>query len=378
MIINGKKIDTKEWRKWHPGGIMIQVPDEDMDATILYNSYHKNHHSDENFYVELKEAVHGLGINLRESVLMYFKAAFILIMSALSWYACFVFGDPRYSPMMGFFKAMVGVNIQHDANHGAFSSNPLTNEIMGYTLDAYGASSYVWKQTHVKGHHVNTNHREDPDIRTNDPDVRTIGPWDATRWYHAYQWLYLPVLYGLLSLKSCTIDDFDALVSGRVGDVKIKPMSGHDAHMFWMFKIFSFVVHVAVPVALVGLRRYALTMGMSELCTGIVLANLFQVAHVSKDATFHDGRATSKNWARRQVESSCDFAPGSLFWTHVSGGLNHQVVHHLFPGVNHCHYPRLWKIVRDVCKKHDIKYVRYDSFREAIAAHYTHNYLSAR
>lgn len=377
MIVDGKKINTSDWRKWHPGGSMIEVPGDDEDATLLYNSYHKNR-TDEVFYADLKDAVYALKLNLRESVTMYVKAAFILFMSALSWIMCFVYRNPWWSPAMGFFKAMVGVNIQHDANHGAFSSRPFLNEIMGYTLDAYGASSYVWKQTHVNGHHVNTNHRDDPDIRTNDPDARKIGPWDTRRWYHEYQWIYLPVLYGLLSVKSCTIDDFDALTSGRVGGARIKPMSVHDARVFWMFKIFSFAAHLAVPVWLVGLRSYALTMGISELFTGIVLANLFQVAHVSNDAAFHEGKASSKNWARRQVESSCDFSPGSPFWTHVSGGLNHQIVHHLFPGVNHCHYPKIWKIVRSTCKKHDVRYTCYDSFYDALKSHYSYNYLSAR
>lgn len=378
MYINGKKINIKDWRKWHPGGVMIQVPGENDDATLLYNSYHKKPHSDEEFYVDVKNEVYGLGINLRESNVMYFKATFILIMSAMSWFMCFVVGNTWWSPVMGFFKAMVGVNIQHDANHGAFSSSPVVNEIMGYTLDAYGASSYVWKQTHVNGHHVNTNHRDDPDIRTNDPDIRKIGPWDTVRWYHKYQFLYLPVLYSLLSIKSCTVDDFDALLSGRVGSVEIKPMTGHDAHMFWMFKIFSFVVHYAAPMWLVGMRNYVITTGVSELFTGLVLANLFQVAHVSNDALFHEGRVSTKDWGRRQVESSCDFAPGSLFWTHISGGLNHQVIHHLFPGVNHCHYPKIWKIVHEQCKKHDIRYVCYDSFYDAIMSHYSHNYLSVR
>ena len=35
----------------------------------------------------------------------------------------------------------------------------------------------------------------------------------------------------------------------------------------------------------------------------------------------------------------------------LNGGLNYQIEHHLFPGMNHCHYPTIAPIVRYVCKK---------------------------
>lgn len=373
MYIDGKKYSTKDWRKWHPGGVMIQVPDDDMDCTTLFNSYHPPGmmKTRETFYLELKREVHRTRTSLRDSRIMYAKSIFILVASIVSWIICWVRDVIWWAPVMGFFKAMVGVNIQHDANHGAYSSNPVLNEIMGYTLDAFGASSYIWKQTHVKGHHLHTNHKHDPDIRTDDPDIRSISSWDTTRWFHAYQHLYLPFLYTLLSIKSCAVDDFVTICKGRVGNVRMRPMSEWECHMFWIGKIFFFATQVYVPIRMVGLSRYAATMLISELTTGCILSNLFQVAHVSPLAEEHP-RDESKvdDWAKRQVESSVDFAPGSFFWTHLTGGLNHQVIHHLFPGVNHCHYPDLWQIVQKVCKKHDITYRYYDTFWEALRAHY--------
>lgn len=373
IIVDGKKYSTKDWRLWHPGGSMIEVPEEGSDCTALFNSYHppKMMKTKEPFYSDLKERVHALGINLRESPIMYVKAVCILYMCVISWFMSFYGGYISWAPVMGFFKAMVGVNIQHDANHGAFSSDPQVNEYVGYTLDLFGASSYIWKQTHVNGHHVHTNHIRDPDIRTSDPDVRRVAPWDTVRWYHAYQHVYLPFLYTLLSIKSCTVDDFVALYTGKVGNITLRPMSTMDAHIFWMCKFFFVLVHVCIPMYTVGVQLYCIIMLVSELTTGLVLSHLFQVAHVTHKAAFHTSAHRVDDWAQKQVASSCDFAPGSLFWTHVSGGLNHQVVHHLFPGVNHCHYPRLWKIVKETCKKHDITYNYYDTFLEALQSHYS-------
>lgn len=38
-----------------------------------------------------------------------------------------------------------------------------------------------------------------------------------------------------------------------------------------------------------------------------------------------------------------------------------QIEHHLFPRINHCHYPAIAPIVRRFCEKHDINYVHYSS-----------------
>lgn len=377
IYIHGKKYSTKDWRKWHPGGIMIEVPDDGMDCTTLFNSYHPGGmmKTTESFYLELKHEVQALfqKKSMRDSKIMHIKASFILCMSVVSWILCWVHNLLWWAPVMGFFKAMVGVNIQHDANHGAYSSNPRLNEMMGYTLDAFGASSYIWKQTHVKGHHLHTNHKNDPDIRTDEKgDIRTISSWDAVRWYHKYQHLYLPVLYTLLSIKSCAVDDFVSIWNGHVGRISLRRMSEWDAHLFWLGKIFFFVTQVCIPVYLVGFTRYICTMGISELTTGCILSNLFQVAHVTGMAEEHTAHTSDvDDWAKRQVESSVDFSPGSLFWTHISGGLNHQIIHHLFPGVNHCHYPKMWKVVQKVCKKHDIRYRYHDTFWKALKAHYS-------
>jgi fatty acid desaturase len=52
-----------------------------------------------------------------------------------------------------------------------------------------------------------------------------------------------------------------------------------------------------------------------------------------------------------QVLTAQDFAHDSLFWWVFSGGLNYQIEHHLFPGVNHEHLPHIKPIVTRLCKK---------------------------
>ena len=66
---------------------------------------------------------------------------------------------------IGFAAALVGLNIQHDANHGAISRNPWVNRVFGISQNWIGGSSISWIHQHVVQHHVHTN-----DIHL-DPDV---------------------------------------------------------------------------------------------------------------------------------------------------------------------------------------------------------------
>merc|ERR1712232_1245776 len=77
-----------------------------------------------------------------------------------------------------------------------------------------------------------------------------------------------------------------------------------------------------------------------------------------------------KDWAKSQVIGSSNFASGSWLWNHISGGLNHQTEHHLFPTISHVHYPALSKIVKETCDEYGVRYNSYPSFWAAVAGHF--------
>jgi hypothetical protein len=49
-----------------------------------------------------------------------------------------------------------------------------------------------------------------------------------------------------------------------------------------------------------------------------------------------------------------------------------QVVHHLFPGINHVHYPALAPIVLKTCAEFGVPYKVYPTFWAALGAHFKH------
>ncbi|CAM9158112.1 unnamed protein product [Discosporangium mesarthrocarpum] len=73
------------------------------------------------------------------------------------------------------------------------------------------------------------------------------------------------------------------------------------------------------------------------------------------------------SWAAEQVETSNNFCPGSRLWGLLSNGLNYQIEHHLFPGVNHEHLPLLAPAVRRVCEENGVRYKSFSSMRAILA-----------
>ena len=64
-----------------------------------------------------------------------------------------------------------------------------------------------------------------------------------------------------------------------------------------------------------------------------------------------------------------DFAPNSWFWSVLTGHLNHQTAHHLFPAVTQSHYSKITPIVRETCAEFGIKYRCVDSAYDIICHH---------
>jgi fatty acid desaturase (delta-4 desaturase) len=89
-----------------------------------------------------------------------------------------------------------GLNVQHDANHGAISRNPRINRVLGATQNWIGGSAIAWVHQHVVQHHIHTNDLEkDPDIAGN-PYLR-LNPNQKLMEFHIIQHIYFFVLLAL-------------------------------------------------------------------------------------------------------------------------------------------------------------------------------------
>ena len=73
-----------------------------------------------------------------------------------------------------------------------------------------------------------------------------------------------------------------------------------------------------------------------------------------------------------QVATTQDYLTSNWFWSLIAGALNHQVAHHLFPGIIQSHYLRITPIIRQTCEEFGVKYNHVESAQKAIGCHFNH------
>jgi linoleoyl-CoA desaturase len=337
---------------------------------------------DTGFHGELKRRVLAYfartGLSERDSPRMYLKTAVLLLWFGAS-YGLLVFAATTFwqaallSASLGLAMAGIGFGIQHDANHGAYSSRAAVNRVMGLTLDLLGASSYLWRFKHNLSHHTYTNLAGADDDINFMPFAR-LSPAQPRYRLHRLQQFYLWALYWFLFPKWNFVDDFKTLMHARIsgqgfarprGASAVELVAGKAVFIAW-----AFVVPLLFHPWWVVLLFYVAT----SLLLGTTLAVVFMLAHCVEEADFpvtaSGAVRLSRPWAVHQVETTVDFAGGNRLLTWYVGGLNFQIEHHLFPRISHVHYPRIAEIVRAACAEFGVRYAAHETFLGALASHW--------
>ncbi len=318
------------------------------------------------------------GQRTRDLPRMYTKSAVIVAWFIASWTLLVFWSASLWTAIpltlsLGLAVAGIGMGVMHDANHDATSRNRRVNRIFSWALDAMGASSHVWRTKHNRAHHTWTNiagHDDDIDLGV----LGRLAPDNERRPVHRFQHLYMWALYCFLLPKWVFWDDVISLRTGRLGRHKVAaPSRGQMAALLagkLTFVAWSLVIPLLLHPPLLVLAGFAL------MCStvGLVLATTFQLAHCVEEADFPmpvDGEGhMSTDWAEHQLATTVDFARNNRLLTWYMGGLNFQVVHHLFPRICHLHYPAISRILQETADEFDVQYRVHRSLGAAIASHY--------
>jgi len=280
--------------------------------------------------------------------------------------------------VLGLSMAGIGFNVMHDGAHGSFSKKKWVNDLMGYSLNLLGGNVELWKIKHNFNHHTYTNIDgldDDIDIR---PFIRCTDSQPKKK-YHRFQHYYWAVLYGLTYLLWVFVQDFRKYFSGKVGNIKFRKFSTKDHVVFWVTKVVYLGLFIGLPWYRLGFVPMLVGYLTTCIVCGFVIAVIFQLAHVVEDAhfpEFAEGQTTAKiedEWAVHQIRTTANFATKSPIISWYTGGLNHQVEHHLFPRISHVHYPAKNRMVMETCQQFGVKYIEYPSVLSALKSHV--NYL---
>ena len=158
--------------------------------------------------------------------------------------------------------------------------------------------------------------------------------------------------------------------------LEIGVFSTFGQHMFRIifFKVIYTGIFLFLPIYFGGAYWLTNILGfliMQFIC-GLILAMIFQPAHVVPSSTFpmpNNSGVVEADWAVSQLFNTANFAPKAKFFSWYVGGLNYQVEHHLFPSICHIHYKHIAKIVEQTAKEYQLPYHSYQTFIVALSEH---------
>lgn len=301
---------------------------------------------DEPFYVETKLAVEsylrGARVKARDDPVLYARAIAIFLAFVATWYASFYRGNIAMVFPFAAVALVMGFEVVHAVNHGSLSKRGWRHDVCQFIGNLTMNSSPMWREQHSVGHHVATNHEDDVDIH-NAPFIRH-NPYDECRWYYKYQHLYMYFGYAITYVPwvaghlAKTYSSKNYLVRERVN--------------YYIAMLVVAFTMVCLPAAKHGWLTTACMIALYFVLISIGISSVFTVSHMNVRAELN----STRNWAENQVRSTVNWGTGNEVANFLTGGLNHQIEHHLFPSIHPIHYPEISKIVRAKCAKHGIPY----------------------
>jgi linoleoyl-CoA desaturase len=150
--------------------------------------------------------------------------------------------------------------------------------------------------------------------------------------------------------------------------------------ILWTTLIITKMIYVSIWIVLpilIGITWWKVLLGffLMHYTAGLILSIVFQLAHVvdhTTNPTPNDLGEMDNTWAIHQLYTTTNFAPKNAIVNWYTGGLNHQIEHHIFPNISHIHYGKIAKIVKETAKECNLPYYEYKTMRSAVIAHFKH------
>ncbi|ETO19642.1 hypothetical protein RFI_17589 [Reticulomyxa filosa] len=326
---------------------------------------------------------------------------------AITFYFAFVRGSAIAAIVFGISKSLMVIQSTHACSHYSFSIYPKLNRFVYWlNMSIAGDTPAQWTAKHVIAHHIDTN------ITPEDDDtmypLKRVLPGLPRCWWHSYQHLYIWILYFFVFLPwtvSHNIKVIFGLIYGKMFEgvaelllirrdiicknldlfvclLKLQCLENqvrHNGAFDWTETLSCIMIHHITrlaPFFFVDTWFGAIfVVLMTELSSSMWFSLQFAVNHEIAEATLFSDLSTkvhsqNRDWGEHQLLTShnysIDFSP-SLY---LSGGLNYQIEHHLFPSIHYKYYPDLSKIVQQTAKEFNLPYNSSVTFLEGIGRHY--------
>eukprot|EP00698_Gefionella_okellyi_P003255 TRINITY_DN13039_c0_g1_i1.p1 TRINITY_DN13039_c0_g1~~TRINITY_DN13039_c0_g1_i1.p1 ORF type:complete len:441 (-),score=97.10 TRINITY_DN13039_c0_g1_i1:82-1383(-) len=412
-IIHGVKYDLSKFVDKHPGGRTLLNLAVQRDASVLFDSHHINRAKAElllktlpviaevpsdafpapsksTLYNTICERVRKEVLQGRSSRGGLWPHILLVLASGVAVWFAHTYTDSLLAAVAaGVVLAWFGLTLNHAGNHGALTHSATLNTFFGLADDFIGGSSLVWRYHHQVSHHVYTNDAAlDMDVFSSFPILR-LDAGQKRQWFHAYQHIYMLLLLPFLSW-SIHMQDIQTMLTGEVNNVKLRGATRLEYGLAWLGKALHLLFWLVAPLYAQGFSWGVLLRYFVLCCVGsFTLAAMFIVSHnieetkdmpaaesASSAAAAAVGPARSKravkkfdlasDWAAIQIAHSANW--GGAIGNFLTGGLNLQIEHHLFPSVAYVWYPQISTVVREECERIGVRYAEYGSLWSIMGA----------
>lgn len=305
-----------------------------------------------------------------------FSKTIILFSAWIALYLCILFVAKSTWAVIGLYiafgmvGALIGFNVMHDWWHGSYSKNKKLNTMMGYAMNLLWSDINFWKISHNVLHHTFTNIEWYDDDIENRPIFR-FHPDQPKKWFHKYQHIYWPIMYGLGLGNWIFYSDFRKFFKGNRWQNKLVKMKMKDKIIFWATKVWLLLFYYVIPATQVWWIAALVGLVLMYYFMSLFVTTIFQLAHILEDTSMvsHKDFKVEEHWAVHQIETTANFSMKNPVWTWLLWGLNFQIEHHLFPQISHVHYPQIAKIVQQLCHQYWIPYYSYATIWWAMWSH---------
>lgn len=423
--IDNKVYNAESLATIHPGGEVFVKAFAGRDATEAFLSYHRRtfpHQKmsehlvgqlkstrdaalDDKEYLELCEIVEKVLPRHKSFAPLSYYLKIAALFSMTVGLECYLHYTATYPihlvTILGVLFALVGMNIQHDANHGAISRTWWVNRyilfalnhllflhlficliihrFLGTTQNWIGGSALDWIHQHVVQHHITPNDCEkDPDIAGS--DLLRLNPLKPLSKIQSMQHIYvflLFLLFGSVYIAFAVIHIAEGFHMTAFSTL----LKQERKQEFIGFTLF-FLRWLLLPIWRMGTVTALLNTLPLYMAGGYYLAFFFLISHnfdgvwleekgrgdaaVGAGSADDEGKTKPLGFLRRQVATASNV--GGAWLCFMNGGLNYQIEHHLFPRIQHTHYPKIAPVVRAFCESRGIPYVHFKTVLSNVAS----------
>jgi len=228
----------------------------------------------------------------------------------------------------------------HDAGHRAFAGKMGADRLWHWFIFTVclGGSGSFWNNQHNKHHAATQELGHDIDLDTLplvafNEKIAVKGNRKILRLQHL---TFLPAQLLLFFLWKFTHTRYMWRTSNYLELFGLALHHGFEVFVLWNAGI----------TAILGMTFLGWSLG------GLYLATIFSLNHTHKPVA---EKFAPRDWVRRSAFYTSN-TPPSWYATYISGYLNYQIEHHLFPSIPHPNLPKVAPRVQALFKKHNIPY----------------------